>query len=143
MNTKRFIAMLIVIAFVIGTVPTFSLGETYESTDYSIPALTSFTAAGSGKFSLTEGSRIYVVNEDGLFMSDSGYSDYVETVRLITSDFAEKGKPTVNGMNVMFGSATDIAQDDLVLNLDAATTLFDSYDSTLRSQAFQIGLCFV
>ena len=138
MNTKRFIAMLIVIAFVIGTVPTFSLGETYESTDYSIPALTSFTAAGSGKFSLTEGSRIYVVNEDGLFMSDSGYSDYVETVRLITSDFAEKGKPTVNGMNVMFGSATDIAQDDLVLNLDAATTLFDSYDSTLRSQAFQI-----
>ena len=138
MKCKRVVALLLTAFLLFSITPLKGTNAEYSETDLAIPAVRAFSANGTGSFALNESSRIYIVNADGNLMRDTGYGDYVELLRLIAAEYSDKGVPSGTAMDLLFGAESNAASGDLVLKLDADSTLLDGVDASVRGQAYRI-----
>lgn len=67
---------------------------------------------GNGSFSLTSGSRIYVVS------TSAPTGQFAKTLQLIASQFAAKSVPTATPMSIVYGPAASARDGDLIVQAD-------------------------
>ena len=108
---KRLIAFCLTVVMVAGSaITTNAAGESQAN----LGALADSYAAGSGTFTLTEDSRIFVAAE----AAPSG--DLLQTAQLINRQFSEEFPSATEALDLVWGNAVSAKAGDVVLNLSTA-----------------------
>lgn len=116
---KRMTALLLLVALLVTVLPLRA--DAADSTDTALTKLTDEYNPGTGSFTLSEQSRIFLVSD----AATGAPADWKQTAELISSEFNTQFKSTGFPLPLVYGSANRVRTGDIILVVgsDSASTL--------------------
>lgn len=116
---KRTTALLLLVALLVTFLP--FRADAAVSTDTALTKLTDSYNPGTGNFTLSAQSRIFVVSEAATGVP----ADWKQTAELISSEFNTQFSGKNLPLPLVYGSAVRVRTGDIILNVDAGADLAD------------------
>ncbi len=116
---KRTTALLLLVALLVTVFP--FRADAVVSTDTALMKLTDSYTAGTGEFTLTPQSRIFVVSEAATGVP----ADWRQTAELISSEFNTQFSGKGFALPLVYGSKDRVRFGDIILKVDAGAGLGD------------------
>lgn len=114
---KRTTALLLLVALLVTVLPLRA--DAAVSTDAALMKLTDSYNPGTGNFTLSAQSRIFLVSD----AATGAPADWKQTAELISSEFNTQFKSTGFALPLVYGSADRVRTGDIILIVDGASTL--------------------
>ena len=114
---KRTTALLLLVALVVTVLPLRA--DAAVSPDTALTKLTDEYKPGTGSFTLSEQSRIFLVSD----AATGAPADWKQTAELISSEFNTQFKSTDFPLPLVYGKADRVRTGDIILIVDSTLTL--------------------